>query len=69
MPELSVAVGAVQDIVPVFSPLSVTLDCVLGQPLMTGFSMSGEGEKEQHAFYIHEITKFLTTFITKFSLL
>ena len=41
MPELSVAVGAVQDIVPVAIPLSVTPDWVPGQSLITGVSTSG----------------------------
>ena len=36
MPELSVAVGAVQDTVPVANPLSVTPVWVPGQPVMTG---------------------------------
>ena len=40
MPELSVAVGAVQDIVPVANPLSVTPVWVPGQPVMTGPSTS-----------------------------
>ena len=40
MPELSKAVGAVQEIVPVLSPASVTPDWVPGQPLMTGPSIS-----------------------------
>ena len=44
-PELSVAVGAVQDIVPVDIPLSVTPVWVVGQPVMTGFSLSGVGER------------------------
>ena len=40
VPELSVAVGAVQDIVPVAEPLSVTPDTSLGHPLITGPSTS-----------------------------
>ena len=40
MPELSVAVGAVQDTVPVANPLSVLPDWVLGHPLITGLSIS-----------------------------
>ena len=44
VPELSVAVGAVQDIVPVASPLSVTPDTSLGHPLITGLSLSGDLE-------------------------
>ena len=40
VPELSVAVGAVQDIVPVAIPLSVLPDWVLGQPVITGLSAS-----------------------------
>ena len=39
-PELSVAVGAVQDTVPVVIPLSVTPDWLLGHPPMTGLSTS-----------------------------
>ena len=45
VPELSVAVGAVQDIVPVAIPLSVTPVWVVGQPVMAGFSLSGVGER------------------------
>ena len=45
MPELSVAVGAVQDTVPVAIPLSVTLDWLLGHPLMTGPSTSDDENK------------------------
>ena len=66
VPELSVAVGAVQDIVPVFSPLSVTLDCVLGQPLMTGFSMSDDGENEKSCIH-YEILRSLTDLNTNIS--
>ena len=40
MPELSVAVGAVQDIVPVAISLSVTPVWVPGQPVMSGSSSS-----------------------------
>ena len=40
VPELSVAVGAVQDIVPVANPLSVLLDWVLGHPVIVGPSTS-----------------------------
>ena len=40
VPELSVAVGAVQDIAPVLCPLSVTPDWVPGQSLMAGPSTS-----------------------------
>ena len=39
-PELSVAVGAVQDTVPVAIPLSVTPVWLPGQPVMTGSSTS-----------------------------
>ena len=39
-PELSEAVGAIQDIVPVANPLSVLPDWVLGHPLITGPSTS-----------------------------
>ena len=42
VPELSEAVGAVQDTVPVAIPLSVTLDWLLGHPLMTGLSISND---------------------------
>ena len=49
MPELSVAVGAVQDIVPVANPLSVLPDWVLGHPLITGLSTSIIiGNKKKH---------------------
>ena len=44
VPELSVAVGAVQDTIPVAIPLSVTPVWVVGQPEMTGLSMSGKVE-------------------------
>ena len=44
-PELSVAVGAVQDIVPVAIPLSVLPDWLVGHPLMTGPSMSDNENK------------------------
>ena len=40
VPELSVAVGVVQDIVPVASSLSAVPDWSLGHPLKTGRSMS-----------------------------
>ena len=40
VPELSEAVGAIQDIVPVANPLSVLPDWVLGHPLITGPSTS-----------------------------
>ena len=40
VPELSVAVGAVQDTKAESSPLSVLPDWVLGQPLTTGLSLS-----------------------------
>ena len=40
VPELSVAVGAVQDTIPVAIPLSVALDWLLGHPLITGLSSS-----------------------------
>ena len=43
-PELSVAVGAVQDTVPVAIPLSVALDWLLGHPLITGLSTSDENK-------------------------
>ena len=45
MPELSVAVGAVHDTVPVAIPLSVTLDWLLGHPLITGLSTSDDENK------------------------
>ena len=40
VPELSEAVGAIQDIVPVANPLSVLLDWVLGHPVIVGPSTS-----------------------------
>ena len=44
MPELSVAVGAVHDTVPVAISLSVTMDWLLGHPLITGLSTSDENK-------------------------
>ena len=45
-PELSVAVGAVQDMIPVASPPLVTLDWLVGHPLMTGLSTSDDNNDQ-----------------------
>ena len=42
VPELSVAVGSVQDIVPVSDPLPVETNLSPGQLIMTGISLSVE---------------------------
>ena len=42
VPKLSVAVGAVQDTVPVAIPLSVTPDWLPGHPLIRGLSTSDD---------------------------
>ena len=44
VPELSEAVGAVQNTVPVAMPLLVTPDWLLGHPLITGLSTSDENK-------------------------
>ena len=46
VPELSSAVGSVQDIIAVATPASVSEDWSTGQPTITGFSLSAQPTRE-----------------------